>query len=343
MAYTSLGFSLPDLTVSGKAAPTAAYGGTLAVTVDVRNIAATTLPDPLAQEPGSTAHADAQGPVLVNVYLTRTPKLTTSALLIGTVTIADGVMQNSLVEQTATLAMPSRPAGFPSGGRFYVAFQVDPAAQIPDLDRTNNVAIVRQPVRIIPAAAAGAGVQAVALELPDTIQPGDTVQPNIRVENFGTAASGQVVVDLVASPSRNFTGASTVVARYAIPTVPALSDTTFTSFVPGDVNLNPPGSNLVPTTATPSTISLYNTTTTQNNIVTVYGSPVQLPSTPRRYYVGVVVEGSPVGTPLAQVRTAVVVPGLPQAGVVSAPAPDSNQFPIPPYGPINQTGATVSQ
>ncbi len=340
MAYTSLGFSLPDLTVSGKAAPSATYGGNLAVTIDVRNIAATTLTDPLAQEPGSTAHADAQGPVDVNVFITRTRRLNTSAVLIGTVTFPDGVSQNSLVEQTATLTLPDRPAGFPAG-RFFVAFQVDPAAQVQDLDRTNNAFVVRQPVKL--TGNPGAGVVPVALELPSTIQPGDTVQPNIRVENFGSVASGPIVVDLVTSPTRRLTSASRVVGRFQVPSVPALAETTSYRYVPGDVNLNPPGNNLVPgTTTSLNTVSYFDTTTTQNNIFTIYAAPVTLPSTPRRYFVGLVIEGSSNGTSLSQVYTAAVVPGLPQAGVLTDPAPEANQFPIPPYGAINQTTTTTT-
>src|SRR5438105_4542509 len=53
LSYSPLGFSLPDLTVTGRAAPIAAYGGPLAVEVDVRNLGASSLIEPLNLEPGA--------------------------------------------------------------------------------------------------------------------------------------------------------------------------------------------------------------------------------------------------------------------------------------------------
>ena len=52
LAYSGLGFSLPDLTVTGFASPVASYGGPVTVTVNVRNIGASSTLEPLALSPG---------------------------------------------------------------------------------------------------------------------------------------------------------------------------------------------------------------------------------------------------------------------------------------------------
>ena len=60
LAYTPLGFSLPDLSVQGFTGPAASWGGQLTVTVNVKNTGASTLIEPLAQVPGATSTADSQ-------------------------------------------------------------------------------------------------------------------------------------------------------------------------------------------------------------------------------------------------------------------------------------------
>ena len=52
MAYSPFGYSLPQLSVTGYAAPTAAYGGQLAVDVTVENQGASTLIEPTHLTPG---------------------------------------------------------------------------------------------------------------------------------------------------------------------------------------------------------------------------------------------------------------------------------------------------
>src|SRR5580658_2015565 len=69
MAFSSLGFSLPQLVVTGTAGPRASWGGTLNVSVYLQNIGASTTTEPTAQAPGDTSQADA-GDSTIAVVLT---------------------------------------------------------------------------------------------------------------------------------------------------------------------------------------------------------------------------------------------------------------------------------
>ncbi len=53
LSFSDLGFSLPDLIVSGVAGPKAAWGGTISVAGYVQNIGASTIPEPTQQVPTS--------------------------------------------------------------------------------------------------------------------------------------------------------------------------------------------------------------------------------------------------------------------------------------------------
>ncbi len=51
LSYTSLGYSLPDLTISGIGGPAAAWGGSYQLTVLVKNTGASTIIEPLSLVP----------------------------------------------------------------------------------------------------------------------------------------------------------------------------------------------------------------------------------------------------------------------------------------------------
>lgn len=341
MAYTALGYSLPDLTVTGYAAPTAAYGGGLAVTVDVQNLGASTLTDPLAQEPGSLAHADA-GPTTVAVYISPTRHFGKGSVKIGEISVA-GALQNSLVHQTANLRLPGQLPGLPRpGGHVFVEFQLDPGATGQDFDRTNNVYVDPTPVQLSPNLP---DLRTVGFEVPPVLQPGDTIQPNIRIENLGTVNSNfqgkPVVVELIASLGKSVGAGSTLLASYTISNVAPLAATPTKSFLVGDVNLNP-------TPSVGDLVTVGNTSTTQPNIVTIFGAPLTLPRGPRIYNIGVVIDRS---TQIPQIHEIVHGPdlrlafrrrvgppikGLPTANTINNVAPSTNLFPTPPYGRTNQ-------
>ncbi len=149
LAFSPLGFSLPDLTITGEAGPRAAWGGALDVNVTLQNIGASTITEPFSQAPatqapitgslyGSSSAADA--PVsTVAVYVSRSPKSLRGAVRVGTFQAAP-VGQNSIEQLTEQMTLPSHPAGFPGGGgKVFVWFQANSAFQFPETNLANNL------------------------------------------------------------------------------------------------------------------------------------------------------------------------------------------------------------
>jgi hypothetical protein len=322
LSYTPLGFSLPDLTVTGQAAPVAAWGGQMAVTVTVRNIGASSMIEPLALQYGAVSSADA-GPSTVAVYISRRPRFGPGAIKVGEISFP-GIRQNSLAIETESITLPQQPPGFAgNGGKFYVEFQVDPTHAIQDFNRANNITRIGVPVEI---AANLPDLFAIALDTPPVMQPGDTIQPNIKVANFGTAnpsAQGSFEVDLVASTDTTFGPGDTVLSRFIVTSLPPLSLVPSTNTVLGDVNITNP-----------------------LNVVTLEGQPVTLPVSSTGYFLGVIVDpqnnireiheiGQGPSSALSPiVKVGNPIPGLPPAGVNSPPAPITNEFPVPAFGPV---------
>ena len=124
LAYSPLGFSLPDLIVSGTSSPLASYGRDVSVTVDVQNIGASSMIEPLALQPGAVSTADAP-PSTVGVFLTPRQNSLRGAIRIGTINVPF-LRQNSLVRITQNIRLPQRPGGFPgNGGRVFLNFQAN--------------------------------------------------------------------------------------------------------------------------------------------------------------------------------------------------------------------------
>lgn len=322
MAYTPLGFSLPDLSVSGFAAPTASWGGPMAVTVDVSNTGASTIVEPLAQQPGSTSTADSPA-TTVAVFASRYPNSLRGQIYVGSIAVP-ALEQNSIQQITSTLTLPSQPAGFPrQGGSIYLHYVVNPNHAFAEMSYANNGS-GHTPVVISPRLPQ---LQAVALDVPPTMQPGDTISPTIQVANLGSADTdlqGPVTVYLVASTTKKFGPGSSIVASYTVSNIPSIAGVPSQTVSNGSANINTP-----------------------SNIVTISGSPVTLPNSPATYYLGVVIDpdnkiqqigsggrigrfktGSKqfsliqsVGPPIA---------GLPPAGVVTpGGSANNNPFPFP--------------
>jgi hypothetical protein len=266
LAFTPLGFSLPDLTVSGYAAPAASWNGSLAVTVTVQNLGASTINEPLALAPGSTSTADSQ-PTVVEVYLQRKKAPTPRTIPIGSISIPS-IPQNSSETFTQTITMPSQLPGFPGdGGTVYVSFAVDPFHTIPEADFTNNASGPKPLVIAAPLPE----LVGVGLDVPPVMQPGDTINPNIRIDNLGpadTAAQGPVTVALVASTTPTFNSRSTIVASYTVANIPGIQN--------------------VPEQS--PTIAPLNSLTMPANSVIIAGTPVTLPAFPKNYFLGVVID-----------------------------------------------------
>lgn len=266
LAYTPLGFSLPDLSVSGFAAPAAAWGGPLQVTIDVRNTGASTMVDPLPSifpNPPSTADA---APTTVAVFATPRRNSLLGGIQIGTISIPLSP-QNTLKQYTQTLTLPNQPRNFPGdGGKIFVSFAINQDHKVKEVDFTNDIS---KPVPVL-IEAPFPQLEAVDLSLPSTMQPGDTIAPGIRIANLGTAdtaSQGPVTVALVASVDRRFGPGSSIVALYQVANIPAISTAPNENQAFDNENINP-----------------------SPNIVTINGAPVTLPVSPRRYFVGVVVD-----------------------------------------------------
>jgi hypothetical protein len=323
LAWSPLGFSLPDLTVRGIAAPVTSYGGPLTVTIEVDNLGASSMIEPLALQPGSTSSADAP-PSQVGVYVSRSPHFGPGAIPIGTVAVP-AVPQKGVAIITDTLTMPARQRGLPpNGGTLHVFFRADVARQVVEADETNNLDRRGVPVRV---EAGLPDLFAIALDTPPNLQPGQTIQPTVQLANYGTvdpAAQGPFQVQLVLSTDRNFGPGDTILQSFTVAGVPPLSAVPMQDVVLGDVNIDPP-------------VNIINLTP---------DAPLTLPSGPSRYFLGVIVdpdnqirELSEVGRPFSPALDPVVRVGPPTAGLlppgpVTTPAPPTNVFPIPPFGPI---------
>jgi hypothetical protein len=333
LAFSTLGYSLPDLTITGQAGPRGAWGGVLDVSALLQNIGTSTITEPLSQLPstsaptpgspyGSTSTADAPD-TNVEVLISRSPKSIRGAITLGTIE-APPIGQNSVEQLTGSFTLPSRPAGFPAGGgKFYVWFLANSSNTTLEVTRANNLS---KPVAVQVTSQALPELRAIALAAPSRLSPGDTITPEIQIENFGTAdpdLQGPLTVDLVASVTRSFTLGSSIVASYTVDSVPAVSN--------------------VPTLGNYKTFAKL-IINQPANVVTIPGSAVTLPTSPARYYLGVVID--PNGTinqldlPKNNFELIHVVGPkarhLPPAGVVSSP--NTGQFPNSPSGtPIGVT------
>lgn len=326
MAASPLGFSLPDLTITGSAGTRAAWGGSIGIIATVINQGSSTITNPLAQSPGSITTADAPSSTVAVVITPR--KSMAHAVTIGTFQ-APPVSQNSLEQIVESFTLPARPKHFPAGGgQFYVHLIVNSDSEVLEADRSNDVS---QPLPVRVTSRALPELVATGLGVPSTLNPGDTIVPTISVSNLGTApTSGAVQVALVASTTKNFTLGSSIVALYDI-----------TSSIPAASQV-PPGGLIA---------AFSQTANPPNNVVTFTGPAVTLPTSPRKYYLGLVVDPYGKIQQLSSGRSALeqvqaVGPntsGLPPAGVISTSS--SNAFPLPASGVfigINPTTASTS-
>ena len=330
MAYTPLG-SQPRLLVTAQTGAIASYGGPLTVTLDVQNVGASSVVEPLNLAPGSISTADAPAST-VGVFLLRNPHVRPGgkgSVRVGTIEVPS-VEQNSLLRVTDTLTLPGRPRRFPgNGGAVFVGFRTDGNIGSRRLNRINNVS----PPVPVQVTAALPDLAAIAIDLPENIQPGDSIAPALKIANYGAVNSNTqapVTVLLVASTDRQYGPTDLILARYVIDSLPGLSEAPSKRVVLGDVNLDDP----------PNVSTL--TTQADGNQVTT------LPSG-SGYFIGVVVDplneirelrevAGGVNSDLQLVRQVGNIPDLPPAGILSDPAPASNLFPTPPFAPVATVG-----
>ena len=109
------------------------------------------------------------------------------------------------------------------------------------------------------------------LDVPPVMQPGDTIQPNIRIANLGPADTavagaghgGPGGVDHAARSTR----AARSSRRTRVANIPGIAQVSSGTQIFGDANLTP-----------------------QNNIVTIAGAPSRCRRARGVYYIGVVVD-----------------------------------------------------
>jgi len=266
MAYSAFGYSLPQLSVSGYAAPTAAWGGPLSIDVRVQNLGASSLVEPTHLQPGSPTNADS-GPTTVEIYASATPGANNRLVPIDVVQVPN-VLQNSLYENLSTIALPARPAGFPgAGGNIYLTFVVNNNQAVIQNSTAGNIYRDPTPVRISQPLP---DLQVVGFDVPAQLQPGDVIAPTVRIANFGSAnpaSQGPVLVQLVASLNTSYGPGDAVVGQYEITSLPGISG--------------------VPTRGTLANIANVILAPDENDFT--FG-PIQLPSAPGFYHLGVKID-----------------------------------------------------
>jgi hypothetical protein len=309
MAFTSLGFSLPNLIVSGQVSQTAAWKGPLGITATVQNIGTSTTTEPISQAPGDTSSADAPSST-VTVFLTQHKHSNAGAVDIGTLTIP-ALAQNSLEQVSGTLTLPSIPAGFnASKGHYFIRLVANGTSTVAEGNVKMNVS---KPIPVTIIGTALPEVVSPALYVPPTMQPGDTIAPVIDLANIGTAdtsTQGTLQVALVASTTPDFNLGSSIIQLFKIPNIPVSTAAGTTSSV-----------------LTNATGVEIGTLTTGGNTAVITASPVTLPASPNGYYIGVVVDPYGVFDELSEPSNLLevihvvgpAINGLPPAGLVSAP------------------------
>jgi hypothetical protein len=333
LSYSSLGYSLPDLQISGLAGPVASWGGSYQVTVVLQNTGASTIIEPLSLVPASEVAAGPNGlPVppyyvpssadaaasQVGIYLAPRPHSLAGAIEIGTAT-APALSQNDIERFNVSLTLPARPSGFRSTGVYYIRLE------------TNSFITVSAPIPVRFISQALPQLQATALDLPDSMQPGDTVVPTFQITNLGTAntdTQAPVQVALVASVTPSSTLGSSIVALYSLPAgIPGQSSAPVRNSARHHARLY--GSTIYNNNVTPA-----------QNVETFTGTAATLPTSPSMYYLGLVIDPyntlkqlSLPANRLELIRTVgPATSGLPPAGVVSTPLSPLPQFPNPPDG-----------
>lgn len=340
LAYSPLGYSLPDLTVVGYSAPVASWGEPVAITADVFNVGASSLTEPFNQIPPGetspglpgqglpgTSHADAPA-TMIDVFVStrpgKGPFIDVGELAVPAIT------QNNFAVVTGDITLPARPAGFPQVGKVYFTYVVDGNNSVLESSYANNAFKSHQVVTLAPALP---NLQVIGFFTPTPLVPGQAVVPVIQIANLGTAPTNQqgpVTVDIVASLTKNFGPADQILATYTVANIPPLSAVSTTEPFGGSLNVQTP-----------------------SNVVTLQSQTIVLPTTPSVYFLGVKVD--PLGaikqqghinTPRldAFVKVGPPIPGFAPPTVLSTTGtvPTENVFPFPLPGASSSGGLTTT-
>jgi hypothetical protein len=333
MSFTTLGYSIPDLTISGEAGPRAAWGGTINVTVTLQNLGASSTTEPVSQLPASqpqatgslynsTSSADAPNST-VEVLISPSSKSLRGAVTLGTFE-ANALTQNSFEQVSTMFTLPNRPRGFAgTSGTFYVWFLANSSSSFEEVSYANNLS---QPVAVQLTHKPLPELRAIGLSVPSRLKPGDTINPIAVIENFGTADSGPVTVQLVESVTRVYDplAVNPVIATGTVADIPGASSspTRGNYRTVAQKILNPPANVVsIPLVASNSTtfprLSSAPPGKYYLGLLVNYGSTTEMLSLPRNALQAIHIVGPPNNR-------------LPDASGVSTA--NSGQFPTAPTG-----------
>jgi hypothetical protein len=261
----------------------------------------------------------------IGVYLVPAGRSLARGVKIASIDAPD-ILQNSLDDYMAEVTLPSQPAGFPASGNYTIRLVANENRNVVESNYRNNISAPLN-LRIFNTPATSA-LRAVTLDLPQGLQPGDTVAPYIQIANLGTAgipSDTDVEVALVASTTPDFNVGSSIISVYNVSSgVPGTNSTPmpnsrrFRRAVAADIKTN---------------------IVTPNNVATIRGGNATLPASPGTYYVGVVIDPynklDLPNQPENRLELARLVQlggsgGLDPSGVVSAAKTEA--FPNPPDG-----------
>lgn len=217
MAYSAMGFSLPDLAVGNNASPVASWGQPFAVQIQAYNRGASSLPE-LPQYPLPPSMADAV--TEVDVYLARGR----NRVQIDTIDLGR-IRQNSLSNGVVNIDLPDTPPdGFPAaGGQFRMVFVPRVSNQIRLPMASPNGGSWSMPINVLPSLPQ---LQFVSDNSPGVIVPGQVFTPQVVIANVGganIATQGPLTVALVASADPYFSPDDIVLDQFTFESLPGLN------------------------------------------------------------------------------------------------------------------------
>ena len=195
MSFSNLGYSLPDLTISGEAGPRAAWGGSIVVSAYLQNIGASTTTEPMSQAGAtdtqatgslySSASAADADDSMVQVLITPNCQILERGGCAGRHRVRRRWNKTASNSSAVRSHCHRSPAGFAgTGGKFYVWFLANATDAFPEANTNNNLS---KPVPVQVVGQPLPELRAIGLAVPSRMQPGDTIDPTIVVENTGTA------------------------------------------------------------------------------------------------------------------------------------------------------------
>ncbi|WP_156512641.1 hypothetical protein [Planctomyces sp. SH-PL62] len=290
MAYSGLGFSLADLSVTGQSATTASWGGPLTLQVTLQNVGASTIIEPTSLVPASQVQVGPDGlnvpsyytpsqsdapDTTVGVFLVPRGRGLASGVQVGVIE-APSLSQNNIEQFEATVTLPDRPAGFPASGGYTIRLVANFDRSVLESNYRNNVSPPLD-VRITPTPATPA-IRAITFDAPGGLVPGQVIAPYIQIANLGAAAlTSDLEVAVVASTTPDFNLGSTVVSLYTIG-----------GGVPGLNSLPLP--NAARHGRGFRALQRNNIITPRSNVIAIQGTNVALPTSPASYFVGIVID-----------------------------------------------------